>query len=377
MSVASKGDAVAEAETLGAAGIATLILGSGGVIGFFRLLNEMRAQERSEREERRGEFAEIRKEMRLDRQEARAGRQEERTEYATFFATYDKSIASLKVQYDTESDQSHKQEIGKRLAELATDYRRELEEYRNTIDIVESVDKGRVPVTPTPLTDERRRELTEGLETSKGVRPALLTAIDFRALGNAAYQLENYEDAVVAYTRSVQREGDDAVTLSNRGNAFWHLEHYEEALADYNRSLELSPGDPVTLSNRGNAFWHLQHYEESLADYNRSLELRPDHPATLNSRGVTLQHLQRHNEALVGYNLSLELRPDDPGTLYNRACVYSQLDRANESLKDLKEAISRDEKYRKMAREDEDFANLRSDPTLGPEFDRLVAEPEK
>ena len=50
--------------------------------------------------------------------------------------------------------------------------------------------------------------------------------------------------------------------------------------------------------------------------------------------------------------------------------------RLEESLDQLKEAISRDPTYRQMAREDEDLENLRSDPKLGPEFERLVAEPE-
>lgn len=368
---------MAEAETLGAVGIATLLLSSGGVFGFFRLLTEMRAQDLLERTERRSEFDGIRNEMRLDRQEARAGRQEERTQYTTFFATYDKSIASLKVEYDTESDQNHKQEIGKRLAELATDYRRELEEYRNTIDIVESVDKGRVPVTPTPLTDDRRRELTEGLKTSKGVRPALLTAIDFRALGNAAYQVGNYEDAVVAYTRSLDRRPDEAITLNNRGITLRHLQRYDEALADYNRSLELRPDDPGALNNRGITLRYLQRYNEALVDYNRSLELGPDDPGTLSNRGNLFIILHRLDDALASVNRALELKPGHPLALYNRACVYSRSGRFKESLKDLKEAISRDEKYRKMAREDEDFDNLRSDPTLGDEFERLVAEPEE
>ena len=122
---------------------------------------------------------------------------------------------------------------------------------------------------------------------------------------------------------------------------------------------------------------NLQRYDEALADFNRSLELRPDHPDSFDDRGVTLIHLQRYEEALADFNRSLELRPADPNTVYNRACVYSHLHRASESLKDLKEAITRDDKFRKMARDDEDFGNLRSDPTLGPEFERLVAEPVK
>ena len=77
-------------------------------------------------------------------------------------------------------------------------------------------------------------------------------------------------------------------------------------------------------------------------------------------------------------NRALELAPDDPGALYNRACAFSLMGRLKGSLDDLKKAITRDPQYRRTTREDEDndFENLRSDPKLGPEFERLVAEPE-
>ena len=160
-----------------------------------------------------------------------------------------------------------------------------------------------------------------------------------------------------------------------QGNAFYAAGDYDRALEEYNRALELRPDDPDTLSNRGVTLRHLQRYDEALVAYNRSLELRPDDPGTLNNRGVTLHILQRYDEALVDFNRSLEFRPDHPNTLYNRAGTYSHLHRASESLNGLREAISRDAEYREAARadEDHDFDNLRSDPTLGPVFERLVA----
>ena len=161
-----------------------------------------------------------------------------------------------------------------------------------------------------------------------------------------------------------------------QGNAFYTAAQFDKALEQYDHALELRPDEPTTLTNRGTTLDKLKRYDEALADTNRSLELQPDHPDILYNRGVTLRHLQRYDEAVVDYSRSLELRPDDPGALYNRACVYSLTSQLKESLNDLKEAVSRDPKHRKMAREDEDFDNLRADPKLGPEFERLVAEPE-
>ncbi|MCH7999453.1 MAG: tetratricopeptide repeat protein [Chloroflexi bacterium] len=161
-----------------------------------------------------------------------------------------------------------------------------------------------------------------------------------------------------------------------QANAFYAAGDYDRALEQYDRALELTPDDPDALGNRGIALDDLQRHDEALSAHNRALELKPDDPNTRNNRGNTLDDLQRYDEALVDYNRSLELRPDHPGTLYNRACLYSLAARLKESLNGLREAISRDAKYRKMAREDEDFDNLRADPKLGPEFERLVAEPE-
>lgn len=45
--------------------------------------------------------------------------------------------------------------------------------------------------------------------------------------------------------------------------------------------------------------------------------------------------------------------------MYNLACVYSTLNNAEESIKWLKKAIDGNEEYRKHAKDDEDFTNIR------------------
>lgn len=163
----------------------------------------------------------------------------------------------------------------------------------------------------------------------------------------------------------------------SQGYAFYAAGQLDKALEQYSHALELKPDDPVTLRNRGAVLANLQRYDEALADFNRSREPEPHDPDTLIFRGATLLKLERYDEALADINRALELRPGYPSALYNRACTYSVIGRLQDSLNDLKEAISRYEIYRMIAREDEDFNNLRSDPALGPEFEALVAEPKE
>ena len=148
------------------------------------------------------------------------------------------------------------------------------------------------------------------------------------------------------------------------------------SLDEYNHALAIEPKNILALTNRGIVLGHLKRYKEALADFNRILELKPDDAIALDNRGVTLSHMGRHSDALADHTRALELAPDLANASYNRACAYSRMGQFKESLDDLRRSIDLDEVNRVSAREDEDFANLRSDPTFGPEFERLVAEPE-
>jgi len=179
--------------------------------------------------------------------------------------------------------------------------------------------------------------------------------------GSTYDELGRHEEALADYNRSLKQRPNHPDTLCNRGTTYDELGMYGEALADYNRSLELRPDHPTTLCNRGSVYAKLGRHEEALADYNRSLELRPDHPTTLYNRGTTYAKLGKHEEALVDYNRSLELSPGDSATLYNLACLFSLRRKTNDARAYLEQAIEKNEKYRQMAKTDEDFDNIRDD----------------
>ncbi|GEM_PF-3549624 len=179
--------------------------------------------------------------------------------------------------------------------------------------------------------------------------------------GSVYDELGRHEEALADYNHSLEHRPNHPDTLCNRGTAYDALGMYDKALADYNHSLELRPDHPTTLCNRGTIYAKLGRHEEALVDYNHSLELRPDYPTTLYDRGITYAKLGRHNEALADCIRSLELRPDDPATLYNLACLFSLRRKTRDALTYLGKAIEKNEKYRQMAKTDEDFNNIRDD----------------
>ena len=196
--------------------------------------------------------------------------------------------------------------------------------------------------------------------------------------GNALYTAGDFEKALEQYNRTLKLAPDHSSALNNRGMTLSWLGRDEEALTDFNRSLGVEPDDAVTLNNRGIILGNLKRYEEALSDFSQALALKPGYARAFDNRGVTMTNLGRYEEALADHNRALEFDQDLVNALFNRGCVLARMGQLKRSLADLRDAIAKDTKYRSIIREDrdQDFANLRSDPALGPEFERLVAEPE-
>jgi len=268
----------------------------------------------------------------------RGWRQEHREEHHAFFASYEKSIATLQTQYQRETDAAKKEEKRQRLESVENEYVEQQEAYRQNSALRQSAPSGVLTAQRPSLPDHVAAELTELLRKARLLSPAVLNA----------------QDHLV------------------RGNVLFELGRYEEALEEFSRSLELVPEDPATLGNRGLTLNRLKRHEEALAHFNRALELRPDDASTIDNRGIALLRLNRHEEALADFNRCLELKPDDPTALYNRACYFSLAGRYEDALADLAQAIARQEENRGDAREDEDFEGLRNHPEWGPKFWELV-----
>jgi len=58
----------------------------------------------------------------------------------------------------------------------------------------------------------------------------------------------------------------------------------------------------------------------------------------------------------------LEEKPGDPGMLYNLACLEARAGKADAALDHLGTAAGANERFRKAAQTDEDFASIRDDP---------------
>lgn len=186
----------------------------------------------------------------------------------------------------------------------------------------------------------------------------------------------------------------EAFTLSDIGRSADAIGVYDEVLERFRTASEPEISDTVSIAiyNRGVILNKLGRFEEALEAYEELLR-RPAESSSssqqlrvakaLVNEATVLVKLERPREAEGTFAEVVRHfgETSDPPfveqiamALFNRACLFSLTMRLQESLADLTRSISLTPQRRKGARADSDFDNLRNDPTLGPEFLRLVGE---
>lgn len=265
-----------------------------------------------------------------------------RDQFQDHCSSYKERIALREKEFEQAAEGPDKEEKRRWLSDLRQEYDQFLEAWQQLQELAELVPRGAVSVDAPKLPPDQIVRLSDLLAGSNRLPATLLTAYDY----------------------------------ATRGNAYHEAGDYEQALEAYNRALKLMPDHADALYNRGLTLRKLGRCDDALRDYDRALELKPDRPATLCNRGVALIRTQRYDDAIKDLNRALELRPNHDVALYNRACAYSLMGRFEEALRDLEAAIKGDEGNRALAKTDEDFANLRNDPTYGPRFWEIVGREE-
>ena len=157
---------------------------------------------------------------------------------------------------------------------------------------------------------------------------------------SVGYLLENPEDSILAYNRSISLKPDLAEAYYNRGNAKAALGRYEDAIADYDEAISLKLDYANAYYNRGNAKAVLSLYENAIADFDKAIRSKPDLAEAYNNRGIAKGVLGRNDEAIADFDKAISLQQDNVNAYNNRGHAKAALGRYEDAIADYDEAIS-------------------------------------
>jgi tetratricopeptide (TPR) repeat protein len=108
------------------------------------------------------------------------------------------------------------------------------------------------------------------------------------------------------YLRRAEHERPDEPRLQfHIGNTLLALKLFDEATIAFRRSLALRPGDVDTLNNLGNALSGGLRHDEAIVCFRQALAIRPDAPQVLYNLGRALLTLDRLEEADGSFRAAL------------------------------------------------------------------------
>lgn len=125
--------------------------------------------------------------------------------------------------------------------------------------------------------------------------------------GNEHYAAGRYREALQAYRDAVVEESDRLDLQLNMGNALYQLGDYEGSLAAFGRVRQSDDGDLVTWSwyNAGNALFQQREYGEATRAYTRALRRDPTDDDARANLELALNRL---------HQLKREQQPGDRGS---------------------------------------------------------------
>ena len=73
--------------------------------------------------------------------------------------------------------------------------------------------------------------------------------------------------------KSLELDPQDADTYNTRGVAFLEAEDYDRAILDFSRGIEINPHWARLYAHRGGSYWEVDNYEQAIADYYQCLRI--------------------------------------------------------------------------------------------------------
>ena len=116
---------------------------------------------------------------------------------------------------------------------------------------------------------------------------------DWFLKGNVLSRQGNFEEAVDAYKKSIERNPNAAVAHFNLALAYKNLNKPKEAAAAFKKTVELEPGNLDARYSLGNVYNHLERWEDAIAQLNIVVHRRQDDAEAHGNLGWAYYNLRK------------------------------------------------------------------------------------
>lgn len=197
-----------------------------------------------------------------------------------------------------------------------------------------------------PATEQRLTAVEKGwkkVDISSSIQKARV----FYDFGNNYYSKNEYDKAIIEFTKAIEVNPLHSNPYYARGRAYYYKQDYDKAIADYTKAIEIDPQNASAYNNRGLAYYYKTEYDKAIADYTKAVVINPKYAGAYNNRAFVYWNMKGEGDkAVVDYSKVIEINPKDAKAYYNRGFTYYNNKREFEkAIIDFSKAIEIDPKY--------------------------------
>jgi tetratricopeptide (TPR) repeat protein len=163
---------------------------------------------------------------------------------------------------------------------------------------------------------------------------------DYNDKGIYQYNIGNYQQAIIDFTKAIKLNPFNAMAYSNLGNTHYKLGNYQQAINNDTKAIELylrkSYDYHKVYNNRGLSHFYLGDYLNAVNDYTKAIELNPQYANAYCNRGVSYFKSDNYQLAINDYIKAIELNPQDAVAYFNRGISYAMRDNEHQAIEDIK-----------------------------------------
>ncbi len=157
--------------------------------------------------------------------------------------------------------------------------------------------------------------------------------------GYALAQKGRLDDAIAAYTRTIEYAPDAVEAYQARGAAYLDKGELEKAASDFSQVLRLDPHQADAYRLRGQTFLWKGDYDLAITDCNEAIRRAPSLAAAYFIRGCAYHSKGDPDQALRDLDDYIRMGPKDALGYYMRGLAHAAKGRADRALADLDQAI--------------------------------------
>lgn len=165
---------------------------------------------------------------------------------------------------------------------------------------------------------------------------------DFFRRGRIAYESEQFEKAIHAFSKVIETDPHDTHALTFRGLAYRELKNYDLSLSDLRKVVFIDPKYRVGELNLGCVLRDTKQLEESVTAFNSAETLDPENPLIFQNRALSYIGLGNWEDAKSDCETALILTPDAAQTYALLAQVLYGSGKKSDALESIKRAIEID-----------------------------------